>query len=124
MRGEAGLRVSAKAKDKIEARKLIAPVAQEIKDIAGLDYFGCNEDTLGFSGGGFKTKRETVTVAEFALVGGLGAMLTEIPASSDYFKRYYFLYNQIKVKQLGVSETDLQENGAVSEVCATNGIRS
>jgi nicotinamide-nucleotide amidase len=119
-KGEVRLRISAKAKNKIEANKLINPIAEEIKAIAGLDFFGCNEDTLASVVGELlKQKGETITVAESCTGGGLGAMLTEIAGSSDYFLGGIISYsNEIKVKQLGVCETDLQENGAVSELVA------
>ena len=119
-KGEVRLRISAKAKDKVEANKLIEPLAQQIKAIAGLDYFGCDEDTLASVVGDLlRRKKETLTVAESCTGGGLGAMLTEIAGSSDYFLGGIISYsNEIKVKQLGVRETDLQQHGAVSEIIA------
>lgn len=45
-RGEVKLRVSAKAATDEQARELITPVEQQIKGIAGLDYYGADDDTL------------------------------------------------------------------------------
>lgn len=118
--GEVKLRISAKALNETEAQKLIEPVAQEIKAIAGLDYFGCDNDTLASVVGKLLIQRgETVAVAESCTGGCLGAMLTETPGSSNYFLGGIIAYaNEVKVKQLGVSKDDLNENGAVSEIVA------
>lgn len=119
-KGEVKLRVSAKAKTEAEAQKLIKPVAEEIKQIAGLDYFGSDEDTIASVVGNLlKTRKETISVAESCTGGGLGAILTEIPGSSAYFYGGVIAYaNQFKIEQLGVLEADLDQFGAVSEqVC-------
>lgn len=118
--GEVKLRVSAKANSKSEAEALIEPIAQQIKEIAGLDYFGCDDDTIASVVGQLlKQRGETITVAESCTGGGLGAMLTEISGSSEYFLGGIIAYaNQVKINQLGVSETDLEQHGAVSEVIA------
>jgi nicotinamide-nucleotide amidase len=118
--GEVRLRVSAKAKSKSEAEVLIEPIVQQIEAIAGLDYFGCDGDTLASVVGKLlKQRGETLTVAESCTGGGLGAMLTEIPGSSDYFLGGIIAYaNEIKIKQLGVSAQDLAKYGAVSQIIA------
>jgi nicotinamide-nucleotide amidase len=119
-KGEVKLRVSTKAQNETEAQKIIEPVVQEIQSIAGLDYFGCDNDTVASVVGKLLIQRgETLAVAESCTGGGLGAMLTETPGSSDYFLGGIITYaNQVKVKQLGVSERDLEEYGAVSEIVA------
>ena len=119
-KGEVRLRISAKAKSEGEAKALIEPIAQQIQTIAGLDYFGADDDTLAAVVGKLlKDRGETVSVAESCTGGGLGAMLTEIPGSSDYFLGGIIAYaNQVKSKFLGVSTEELSEYGAVSEVVA------
>jgi nicotinamide-nucleotide amidase len=118
--GEVRLRVSAKAKSPEDAIALIAPVAQEIKDIAGSDYFGSDEDTLASVVGELlRQKQQTLSVAESCTGGGLGAMLTEIPGSSDYFLGGIMAYaNRVKIALLNVNPEDLEEFGAVSPVVA------
>ncbi len=119
-KGEVRLRISAKAKSEEEAKALIEPIAQQIQTMAGLDYFGADDDTLASAVGKLlKDKGETVSVAESCTGGGLGAMLTEIPGSSDYFLGGIIAYaNEVKIKFLGVSAEVLSEYGAVSEIVA------
>ena len=119
-KGEVRLRIAAKANSQAEADVLIKPVATEIKNIAGLDYFGSNEDTLASVVGKLLTeKKQTVSVAESCTGGGLGAMLTEIPGSSSYFLGGTIAYaNQVKQNLLKVNSRDLKEQGAVSSIVA------
>jgi nicotinamide-nucleotide amidase len=118
--GEVRLRVSAKANSEADAIALIEPVAQKIRDIAGLDYFGSNDDTLASVVGQLlQKKQETVSVAESCTGGGLGAIFTTISGSSDYFIGGIISYeNRIKISILGVSPEDLDRFGAVSHPVA------
>jgi nicotinamide-nucleotide amidase len=119
-KGEVRLRVSAKAPSKTEAVAMIEPVATEIKNIAGLDYFGSDEETLASVVGKLLNDgQQTLSVAESCTGGGLGAMLTEIPGSSSYFLGGIIAYaNQVKEQLLNVNPQDLLEYGAVSGVVA------
>ena len=114
--GEVRLRVAAKAKTPELAKKLIDPIAEEIKTIAGIDYFGDDEDTIASVVGQLlKEKQQTVSVAESCTGGGLGAMFTEVAGSSSYFYGGVISYsNEVKINQLGVSSPTLEEYGAVS----------
>jgi nicotinamide-nucleotide amidase len=118
--GEVRLRVCAKAKSEAEAIALIEPVAQQIQNLAGLDYFGRDEETLaGVVGQLLREAKETVSVAESCTGGGLGAMFTSVAGSSDYFLGGVIAYdNQVKVSLLGVNAGDLERSGAVSAVVA------
>jgi nicotinamide-nucleotide amidase len=118
--GQVRLRISAKAASAAEAEKLIEPVAQEIKQIAGADYFGSDEATLASVVGELLVaKGQTLSVAESCTGGGLGAMLTETPGSSSYFLGGVISYaNRVKVELLGVNSIDLERDGAVSEIVA------
>jgi nicotinamide-nucleotide amidase len=114
--GEVRLRVSAKAKSEAEAIALIEPVARQIRDIAGLDYFGADDDTLASAVGKLlKETGETLSVAESCTGGGMGEMLTSIPGSSDYFIGGIIAYaNSVKISLLDVNAEDLERFGAVS----------
>ena len=115
-RGEVKLRISAKAESQDKALALITPVEEKIKEIAGLDCFGADEDTLASVVGKLLQKNgATVSVAESCTGGGLGAMFTSIAGSSDYFRGGVIAYdNQVKEALLGVNKSDLEEFGAVS----------
>jgi nicotinamide-nucleotide amidase len=119
-KGEVKLRVAAKAVSESAAEELIAPVEQQIKDIAGLDYYGADDDTLASVVGDLLRKAgETVSVAESCTGGYLGQMLTENSGSSDYFWGGVISYdNSAKVGMLGVNPQDLEKYGAVSNVVA------
>ncbi|MGK7944145.1 MAG: competence/damage-inducible protein A [Microcystaceae cyanobacterium] len=118
--GEAKLRVSAKAESESEAIALIEPVVQQIKEIVGLDYFGEDEDTLASVVGNLlKQHQQTLSVAESCTGGGLGAMLTAVSGSSQYFLGGIISYdNRIKRELLGVNGDDLAKYGAVSSTVA------
>jgi nicotinamide-nucleotide amidase len=118
--GQVRLRISARAANETEANKLIEPIDREIKQIAGENYFGRDEDTLASVVGQLLIgKGQTLAVAESCTGGGLGQMLTEIPGSSSYFMGGIISYaNQVKIDLLGVNEADLAREGAVSETVA------
>ena len=119
-KGEVRLRVAAKAANRTEAEVMIKPIATEIKKIAGLDYFGSNEDTLASVVGKLlQSAGQTLSVAESCTGGGLGAMLTEVPGSSSYFLGGIIAYaNHVKQALLNVDRRDLEKYGAVSEPVA------
>ena len=118
--GEVRLRVSAKAQSEAEAIALIEPVAHQIQEIAGLDYFGTDDESLtSVVGQLLRDRQETLAVAESCTGGGLGAMLTEIPGSSDYFRGGVIAYaNEVKQSLLRVNSDDLAQFGAVSHPVA------
>lgn len=119
-KGEVRLRVAAKASSPVQAEALIKPVVTEIKNIAGLDYFGSNQDTLAAVVGKLlNDAQQTLSVAESCTGGGLGAMLTETPGSSSYFLGGIIAYaNQVKQNLLNVDAQDLEQHGAVSSIVA------
>ncbi|NEO32364.1 MAG: competence/damage-inducible protein A [Symploca sp. SIO3C6] len=128
-KGEVKLRVSARASSEVEAEKLIEPVAQQLRQIGGADYFGINDDNLASVTGGLLTNAsETVSVAESCTGGGLGNMITSVAGSSNYFMGGVISYdNSVKVSMLGVKPSDLDNFGAVSKPVAKQmamGVRS
>lgn len=127
--GEVRLRVSSRAPSQAEAQQLIEPVVEQLRQIAGADYFGANSDTLASVVGQLLTDGdETLSVAESCTGGGLGKMLTAVPGSSHYFLGGVISYdNAVKESLLGVKLTDLQKWGAVSKPVAkqmATGVRS
>lgn len=119
-KGEVRLRVSAKATSVAAAEELIAPIAKQLIDIAGLDYYGADNETLASVVGKLlRTSGETLSVAESCTGGGLGQMLTDISGSSEYFWGGVISYdNSVKVGLLGVNPDDLDKFGAVSATVA------
>ncbi len=119
-KGEVRLRISARAESQDSAIALIQPIAEQIQAIAGLDYFGADEDTLASVVGKLLlTAKQTVAVAESCTGGGLGAMLTSVAGSSGYFLGGTVAYsNEIKQALLGVKAESLNQEGAVSGTVA------
>jgi nicotinamide-nucleotide amidase len=120
LNGEVKLRVSARAASEAAAQSAIAPVQQQIQNIAGLDYFGCDQDTLASVVGELLRQRgQTLSVAESCTGGGLGQQLTERAGSSDYFFGGVIAYdNSVKKGLLDVNSEDLAREGAVSATVA------
>lgn len=70
------------------------------------------EERLGEA---LREREETVAVAESATGGLAGALLTDVPGSSDYFDRAVVTYSyEAKRALLAVPREDLDEHGAVS----------
>ncbi|NEP88719.1 MAG: competence/damage-inducible protein A [Okeania sp. SIO2C2] len=118
--GEVKLRISARAKSQELADKLILPVEQKIRDIAGIDCYGINDDSIASVVGKLLLDAgETLVVAESCTGGGLGSMLTSTPGSSQYFYGGVIAYeNIVKISLLDVSQEDLVTEGAVSHAVA------
>jgi nicotinamide-nucleotide amidase len=118
--GEVRLRIATKAPSLEAALQVIEPVATEIKEIAGLDYFGADNETLpSVVGELLRQKKQTLSVAESCTGGGLGKIITQIAGSSDYFWGGIISYdNRVKVALLDVNEQDLNNFGAVSAIVA------
>ena len=119
-KGEVRLRISARAQSHEGAIAQIQPIEQQIQEIAQLDYFGADEDTLASVVGKLLNEaKQTVAVAESCTGGGLGAMLTSVSGSSSYFLGGIIAYsNEIKQALLGVKAESLNQEGAVSGTVA------
>ena len=114
------LRISAKAETLAAAKQLIEPLANQLRQIGGIDCFGEDDDTLGDAAGRLLLEKQaTLAVAESCTGGGLGAMITAVPGSSAYFMGGIISYdNTVKEQLLGVESLTLSEQGAVSAAVA------
>jgi nicotinamide-nucleotide amidase len=118
--GEVKLRISARATSEAEAHKLIDPIEHQIREIAGIDCYGADDDSLASVVGDLLQKNDaTLSVAESCTGGGLGQMLTSVSGSSAYFWGGIISYdNFVKEKLLGVEPQALEQYGAVSSIVA------
>ncbi len=114
--GGVKLRISTRAATPEAAIACIEPVAQQIQAIAGLDYYGTDDDTLATVVGRLLLKHgQTVAVAESCTGGGLGQLLTSAAGSSAYFLGGVVSYsNEVKQNLVGVEADTLEAMGAVS----------
>jgi nicotinamide-nucleotide amidase len=119
-KGEARLRISAKAPTRKAALDLITPIETGIKSLMGADCYGTDDDTLATVVGDLLlAHRQTLAVAESCTGGGLGHMLTTIAGSSAYFHGGVIAYdNQVKINLLRVNAATLSQDGAVSSSVA------
>jgi len=127
--GEVKLRISAKSTSEQAAQALIAPVEQQLREIAGIDCYGADEDSLASVVGDLlKGCNSTLGVAESCTGGGLGQMLTRVSESSAYFWGGVISYdNSVKENLLGVDSGAIAAQGAVSAIVAEQmamGVRS
>lgn len=119
--GEVHLRVTAKAKDEKEAKKMVKPVVKELKERFGKSVYTVDEsvtleDTVI---GMLKEKGMSLTTVESCTGGLLAARLTKVPGVSEVFKQGFVTYsNRAKRKLLEVKKSTLKDYGAVSEKTA------
>ncbi len=119
--GEVHVRVTAKAKDDAEAKKLVKPVVKEIKNRLGDCVYSTREDeTLEMAVVKLLTKHElTVTTVESCTGGLIAGRLVNVPGVSEVFREGFVTYsNKAKRKYVDVSKSTLKKYGAVSEETA------
>lgn len=119
--GEVHIRVTAKAADEEEAKKLVKPVVKEIKARLGDFVYTTREDeTLEMAVVKLLQKYGlTVTTAESCTGGLLAGRIVNVPGASEVFNEGFITYsNKAKRKNLDVSKSTLKKYGAVSEQTA------
>ena len=119
--GEVHVRVTARAADEEEAKKLIKPVVKEIRSRLGDNVYSVQEgETLEMAVVGLLKKHGlTVTTAESCTGGLLAGRLVNVPGASEVFREGFITYaNKAKRKRLDVSKSTLKKYGAVSEQTA------
>ncbi len=119
-KGEAYIRLTAKANSEDAAGEIISGVEAEIRKRLGDYIYGTDDDTLeGVVAGLLNKYRLTVATAESCTGGLIASRLTEIPGVSENFVCGFITYsNDAKINMLGVSRDTLEKYGAVSEQTA------
>ena len=119
--GEVHLRITAKAGDEKEAKKLIKPVVKELRNRFGSNIYTTDESkTLEEAIVDLLLEKQlTLTTAESCTGGMLAARLTNVPGVSEVFKQGLVTYsNRAKRKLLDVKKNTLKDCGAVSDKTA------
>ncbi len=119
--GEVHVRVTASAKTEKEAKELLAPVKKELKKRFGSDLFTFREEESLEEAivKLLKKQNRTLATAESCTGGLIASRIVNVPGSSAVFYGGAVTYsNREKVRQLGVKESTLKKDGAVSETCA------
>lgn len=120
--GEVHIRVSAKADDEAEAKKLAKPMVKELKNRFGSYIYTTEEDvTLEKAVVDLLVANDlTVGTVESCTGGMLASRLINVPGVSEAFKSGIVTYsNKAKRKFVGVKKATLDKYGAVSKQTAT-----
>jgi nicotinamide-nucleotide amidase len=116
--GESILRITAKARNEIEAMEMIKPLEEIIRERIGDYVYGVDDDTLEKVIGELLVKNKiSIAVAE-SITGGMitSRLLSYEGGMSEVLNEAIVTYsNESKVKYLGVSKDTLDLYGAVSE---------
>ncbi len=119
--GEVHLRVTAKAEDEKEARKLTKPVVKELKERFGSNVYTTEENvTLEKAVVDLMLANNlSVSTVESCTGGMLAARLINVPGVSEVFKSGFITYsNKAKRKLVNVKKTTLERYGTVSKQVA------
>jgi len=123
--GEVKLRITARARNEVEAKKIIKPVKEKLKKKFSKFIFGEDHETLpSVLIKELAKRKETIVFAESCTGGLLSSSITSISGSSQVFQGSIISYsNELKNSLLNISEEKLSTYGAVSEeVCETMAI--
>ena len=115
--GEVKVRITARGNNLEETNRYIKPIEKELTQIAGLKFFGVDNETLEeVVIKLLLNKKETIAVAESCTGGGIGSKLTKISGSSKIFHGGVIAYNDfIKQTILEVPKELINTHGAVSK---------
>jgi nicotinamide-nucleotide amidase len=103
-----------------EAERLVAELGAKIEKTLGRRIYSTNGDPLEAAVGQLLKAREaTLAVAESCTGGLLGAKITEVPGSSNWFLGGFQVYGKaMKTRLLGLDDKIVEAHGVVSEVVA------
>jgi len=113
------VKIVVRAADEQTARQRLEAIDGDVRARLGDKLYGTGDDTLaGVLGAQLRAAGATLATAESCTGGLVGALVTDVAGSSDYFAGGAVVYsNAEKVRQLGVSERTLARHGAVSREC-------
>lgn len=119
--GEVHLRITARASDEKEGKKLVKPLLHELKKRFGAHIYTTEEaktleeavvDLL-------KEHKMRLSLVESCTGGALAARIVNVPGASEIFGAGFVTYsNKAKRKMVQVKKSTLKTVGAVSERCA------
>jgi nicotinamide-nucleotide amidase len=111
------LRITGQGEDESLLQKQMEEETAKLKSLIPDHIFGEGDATLeAVVGKLLKETGRTLATAESCTGGYIAHLVTSVAGSSEYYKGSIIAYsNEIKVKELDVSEKSLLENGAVSK---------
>ena len=109
------VRVTAKASDAADARRLIAPIEGELRAILGSAIWGEDSEELQDAVGRMLKEADlTVSAMESCTGGLLASTLTDTPGSSAYVRGGIVSYATAIKEQYGVPAETIAEHGVIS----------
>jgi len=110
------IRITAKATDEAEAKRLIGAAEDAIRSRVGAFIYAADERDMEDAVGALLAEKKLSIACAESCTGGLAtSRLTDVAGSSRYVKGAIVSYtNEIKAKELSVPEETLQMHGAVS----------
>ncbi len=119
-KGEALLRVTAKAKNQAQAEKLCEPIIDEIKKRLGDKVYGIDSESIEQRVVELlKINSMKIATAESCTAGYIPKRITDIPGASEVFELGVVAYSEEqKMKILGVKAETLQKYSVYSEQTA------
>jgi len=111
------LRMTCKATDTLTAHTLIKEQEEKLLPLIAQCVWGYDDETIEEVVGNLLVQYgETVSTAESCTGGNISAKLTRISGSSAYYWGSVISYdNSVKIRELQVSPTDIENYGVVSE---------
>ena len=115
--GRVKLRLSSTGQDRYSLQKNIDVEIEKLSLlIPQYIYSEENEDLGSVIGEWLRENKKTIATAESCTGGYIAHLITRIAGSSDYYKGSIVSYaNEIKVDELSVRQSDIEEFGAVSQ---------
>ncbi len=109
------LRLSAVLPDPAKADRIVTEAVAQIRPVLAEYLVSEDDEPLeSIVGKLLKARKLTLATAESCTGGLLAKKITDISGSSDYFRGGFVTYaNELKVRELGVSEQLLKKKGAV-----------
>jgi len=113
------LRIAAKASTLMTARQLVATTTDQIRQLVGEYIWGTDADTLeGIVANQFHEKKLSLSTMEVGTGGILASCITNIPASSEFYKHGMVInFNELG-SQFGINENVIAQYGIVSQETA------
>ena len=115
--GRVKLRLSSKGTERVVVQNKINEQVEKLNNIIPQYIYSLDNRNLEeVVGELLLQKKSTLATAESCTGGYLAHLITSISGSSDYFKGAVISYaNEIKMNELGIKKTDLDNYGAVSQ---------
>jgi nicotinamide-nucleotide amidase len=115
--GQVKLRLTSIGDDLEQIKEMTSKQVENLLPLIDKYVYGYDDDELEAVIGKLLSKNNhTLATAESCTGGYLAHLITSIPGSSDYYKGSVISYaNEVKIDELYVSESDIENYGAVSE---------